>query len=550
VDPLADIYSPVASFAIGWGDYYSGLTRDDVAGLRYLLSTNNVNWETAPSGSLLGVITTNTFQQQFPPDGFNPTNGAGFYYFNGNTNGGYGYGDLAALIGFSRTNNLASLQAAYPGIIISSYSNAFVRATNITYSYYITNLPYGSTYPPPTTIAVAAITNGYWQQIFYYQFANVFTNHYYTNTTGYLQTISVSPPIGSPYGSAAVTNITSKATNQISGDFFVLPLFQAGVCPLDIFDGTFLNVRATTNYLNEGSTNFVTATNLISLSNSVALVTYFTNYSFIINPVTCTEVANATGSYEGVKNIKFVRADYDSLTGQYWQPVTNDYTMVVRTNSQAVIQRFRRVVTRPDFLFSAEDLTAGPAAPPVNYIFTRNLNFDTANLLNNLAGPGTITPAATISFNKAGPVYFNTPSSGMDGTPYFNQTPGGDISDSFYNHYFVWAAYDGTTNAPVVFPNGSSIASLENQMLIQVFPGSLPGGFTDTPYPAQTFTATGGSFTAPYTWSALGLPAGLSLSSGGTLSGTPTQSGTFDFKLTLTDYVGRSVQWTYPITIQ
>ena len=148
----------------------------------------------------------------------------------------------------------------------------------------------------------------------------------------------------------------------------------------------------------------------------------------------------------------------------------------------------------------------------------------------------------------------------MDGTPYFNETPGGDIADLYYATYFVWAAYDGTTNAPVVFPNGTSIENLQNQVLIQVSPTTLPLGTGDgqTTYPPTTFTATGGSFTQPYTWSSsdiqsgsgTGLPSGMSLSPDGTLSGTPTQSGTFDFNLKLTDYVGRAVQWTYTLTIQ
>jgi len=42
----------------------------------------------------------------------------------------------------------------------------------------------------------------------------------------------------------------------------------------------------------------------------------------------------------------------------------------------------------------------------------------------------------------------------------------------------------------------------------------------------------------------------LTLSSGGTISGTPTQSGTFDFTLQLTDINSNSVQWNYTITIQ
>jgi len=45
VDPLAYVYAAVADRDCGVGCFYSGLTRDDVGGLCYLLSTNNVNFE-------------------------------------------------------------------------------------------------------------------------------------------------------------------------------------------------------------------------------------------------------------------------------------------------------------------------------------------------------------------------------------------------------------------------------------------------------------------------------------------------------------------------
>jgi len=63
--------------------------------------------------------------------------------------------------------------------------------------------------------------------------------------------------------------------------------------------------------------------------------------------------------------------------------------------------------------------------------------------------------------------------------------------------------------------------------------GALPGATVGTGY-SQTFTASGG--TAGYTYArTLGtLPTGLTLS-GGTLSGTPTATGTFNFDITATD---------------
>jgi hypothetical protein len=114
----------------------------------------------------------------------------------------------------------------------------------------------------------------------------------------------------------------------------------------------------------------------------------------------------------------------------------------------------------------------------------------------------------------------------------------------------AWASFDGSTNDPVVYPNGASLQNLANQLLVQITPTSLPNGTSGVVYATQTFTATGGSFQPPFTWSASALPAGLKVSTGGTLSGTPTQSGTFDPVITLTDSLSRSVQWTYTLTIQ
>lgn len=57
---------------------------------------------------------------------------------------------------------------------------------------------------------------------------------------------------------------------------------------------------------------------------------------------------------------------------------------------------------------------------------------------------------------------------------------------------------------------------------IRVAAAALPSGVVGTAY-SQTLTAAGG--TGPYTWSAVGLPAGLSLSAAGLLSGTPTSVG-------------------------
>jgi len=585
VDPLADTYSPVASslggliyvpvqttfgtvmelsFAPGiysYGSFYTGLTRDDMAGLRYLLQTNNINWETVSADSLLYLITTNTTpgsQQIFPPYLTGATNifgtNGGYYVFNGTTNSGLGYGDLAAFLAFAKTNGPAALQAAYPGVVIDSVTASNYIATNVTYTAYYVPAKTGSPYGSPPQLKVVAVTNEFFQFLYSYTFANVFTNHVYTNSYATLQTLSVSAPVGSPYGSPAITTTKVKQVNTVSGDFFVLPPFYTNVCPIDIVSPGITGVLATTNFVTGAVTNYPTATNVVSASNSVYLVTYFTNYSYVIDPVTCTAIAGATGLYKGVENIKFVKASYDSLIGQYFQPITNNYTMLHVTNSQVQVQYFQRIVTQPDFLLDAQDMVTGPGALPIVGTYARNLNFDQANILPGLAGPGTITTPTTITYEKAGPVYFNTPLDTMDGTPYFTETPGGDINDLFYAVYFVWGSFDGTTNAPVVYPDGTSTDNLGNLITIQISPTTVPVGFSGVVYTSTTFTASGGSLSQPYTWSATGLPPGLAIVSNpdntATLSGTPTQSGLYVFNLTMTDSLGRSVSWAYSITIQ
>ena len=77
---------------------------------------------------------------------------------------------------------------------------------------------------------------------------------------------------------------------------------------------------------------------------------------------------------------------------------------------------------------------------------------------------------------------------------------------------------------------------------------TLPAGAVGAPY-SQTLAATGGA--APYSWSlALGaLPPGLSLSSAGAITGTPTAAGTAAFMVTVTDANSAAASGTFTLTI-
>ena len=68
---------------------------------------------------------------------------------------------------------------------------------------------------------------------------------------------------------------------------------------------------------------------------------------------------------------------------------------------------------------------------------------------------------------------------------------------------------------------------------ITLTPGSLVAGQQGAAYGPLQFVATGG--TTPHAWSATGLPTGLSLNATGSLSGTPSVSGTFAVRVTARD---------------
>ncbi|WP_425526275.1 putative Ig domain-containing protein [Xanthomonas hortorum] len=74
----------------------------------------------------------------------------------------------------------------------------------------------------------------------------------------------------------------------------------------------------------------------------------------------------------------------------------------------------------------------------------------------------------------------------------------------------------------------------DDAVVVTVGPTTLPAATAGSAY-SQSLTASGG--TAPYSFAvtAGALPAGLTLSAAGVLSGTPTASGTFNFTATATD---------------
>jgi hypothetical protein len=179
------------------------------------------------------------------------------------------------------------------------------------------------------------------------------------------------------------------------------------------------------------------------------------------------------------------------------------------------------------------------------FIF-RSINFDDTGRQSNLAGPGTVEGPAALPtlmiLNKLAPLFDN--GSSTVGTNNF-LLPG----EPTQIQEAAWGTFDGTTNTPVLYPNGTTFEERENS-LIGPAPTTpfLPNATIGVPYSAQ-LTAAGG--TPPYTWALAptspGLPAGLNLSADGKIAGTPSgPASIYDFTVRIMDSAGvfRDVQYT------
>ncbi|MEI2302278.1 putative Ig domain-containing protein [Ensifer sp. MJa1] len=84
---------------------------------------------------------------------------------------------------------------------------------------------------------------------------------------------------------------------------------------------------------------------------------------------------------------------------------------------------------------------------------------------------------------------------------------------------------------------------------IVIAPATLPDPAYDQTYTSQTISATGGSGAITFSKTAGTLPTGMTLSSGGVLSGKPTTSGSFSFTVTATDAESSTAQKLFSFNI-
>lgn len=190
----------------------------------------------------------------------------------------------------------------------------------------------------------------------------------------------------------------------------------------------------------------------------------------------------------GVDKITFKQVKYDSFVGiGTFLVETNIATDSYYTNGVLKTQNIQRAIVQPDIIFAAQDLGVNNAGVPV--AMTRSdtsgwVNNDALNGTTTLDGPGIVQGPISLIYSKVGPYIY-----GLEG--YY---PASGVTNSIATSIgslsgFVWGSFDGTTNAPKLFPADVTISDLEWLVL-------SGGGGVQSPWAVpQLNTTDGGSTT-------------------------------------------------------
>ncbi|WDK49659.1 putative Ig domain-containing protein [Xanthomonas campestris pv. campestris] len=189
----------------------------------------------------------------------------------------------------------------------------------------------------------------------------------------------------------------------------------------------------------------------------------------------------------------------------------------------------------------------------------------TANQAYSLtvAAPNLVLPASSLPAGTAGQAYSASITPATGGTAPYSYAltagalPAGVVVDVATGGLSGTPTVAGTFNFTLTVsdstPSPAAQASRSYTLtiaapVIVVAPTALPAVTRGTAY-SQTLSASGG--TAPYTYavSAGNVPAGLTLASNGTLSGTATVEGSFNFTVTATDANTFTASQAYAVTV-
>jgi hypothetical protein len=262
-------------------------------------------------------------------------------------------------------------------------------------------------------------------------------------------------------------------------------------------------------------------------------------YTLVIGcqTITVTNPANSTGTAGVAFSEQFQQSGaVGTVTWSESGPLPTGITL--NTSTGVLFGTTNQVGTFPITVTATDGNGCQGTGPTYNLTINCQTISVTNPTLNTVQAGTALTPASSWTFSASGilgtatwsitsgtlpsGVTLNTSTGVLSGTSTQQGNFPITVKVTDTNGCFATSAYTLTVTCPTITParNGG---------------GTFPAGTIGTAYNGQSFTASGG--TAPYSFAVTGgtFPPGLSLASNGTISGTPTATGTFLFTVTATD---------------
>ncbi|MGA2132917.1 MAG: putative Ig domain-containing protein [Bryobacteraceae bacterium] len=343
-------------------------------------------------------------------------------------------------------------------------------------------------------------------------------------------TATVTTKIGDPLGLVGATGTVTTPINPV-GVTYAYPTLS--------YSGVTIDVENSANGATLPCSNATATLTASKTSNETLALSNCTLYLIVPTNTVATITANIAFPANTIP-APIPMAFSGSLIGSPTSTVTYTCTNPTFCAGQVGTEVTLGIGAGSPISGACQDCPTGSALPgTLTFNATAGGSEPTAQTVTVGSAPDNIPYAVVASqpwivINGGGALGGNTGSGGTAGSVSVTVNPA-TLSPGPYSGTVT--VYDATSNSPQTVTVNLTVASSSPPTIT---PKSLPNGFTFTAYPTQTLSATGG--TPPYsswTVSSGSFPPGLSLSaSAGTISGTPTSTGTFNFNVTVKDSTG------------
>ncbi len=357
-------------------------------------------------------------------------------------------------------------------------------------------------------------------------------------------------PATLPNGTVGVSYSASLTLSP--GTFVAAWSISAGSLPFGLTLNPTTGTSATATITGTPTTaNSYPFTVQATINVNTALITVTQKYTVTIATPTLTVVSGSlSGGVVGVSYSQNLSATGGYGPGTYQFALIQGSTLPpgLQLSSSGLI--FGTPTTGGSYEFAVQVISISP--------FGGNPVTVSAEISINISAPPLTLTTTSLPAGTVGVPYSQTLAASGGFPPYAWQlssgnTPGGLTLDQYSG------TISGTPTTAGSFPfqikvydsqQGTATGSFTIRIAAGAFTittSSLPAGTVGTAYTATTLAATGG--TPPYTWSASGLPSGLSISSAGVISGTPTAAGSFSVTVQATDSAQVTASKAYSVTV-